>query len=69
MSNKYKFHNPEETYFVTFSIVGWVDVFTRNEYRNIILDSFNYCIKNIGFIIHAWVIMTNHVHMLISRKG
>ncbi len=69
MSNKYKFHDPEGTYFVTFSVVGWIDVFTRNEYRNILIDSLNYCITKKGLVIHAWVIMTNHVHMIISRKG
>ena len=69
MSNKYKFHDPDGTYFVTFSVVGWVDVFTRNEYRNIMIDSFSFCTTKKGLIIHAWVIMTNHVHMIISRKG
>ncbi|MFK5854482.1 MAG: hypothetical protein QM503_00025 [Bacteroidota bacterium] len=44
MSNKYKFHDPDGAYFVTLSVVGWVDVFTRDEYRNILIDSFNYCI-------------------------
>ena len=28
MSYKYKFHNPEELYFVTFATEGWTDVFT-----------------------------------------
>jgi len=69
MSNKYKFHDSDGTYFITFSVVGWVDVFTRNEYRNIIIDSFNYCVKNKSLVIHAWVIMTNHIHMIISKKG
>ncbi len=69
MSNKYKFHDSEGTYFITFSVVGWVDIFTRNEYRNILLDSFKYCINNKGLVIHAWVIMTNHVHMIISKNG
>ena len=69
MSNKYKFHNPDGTYFVTFSVVGWIDVFTRDEYRNILIDSLKYCITKKGLEIHAWVIMTNHVHMIISRTG
>lgn len=29
MSNKYKFHDPDGTYFVTFDVVKWVDVFAR----------------------------------------
>ncbi len=69
MSNKYKFHDSDGTYFITFSIVGWVDVFARDEYRNILIDSLNYCIAKKGLVIHAWVIMTNHVHIIISRKG
>jgi len=69
MSRKYKFHNPNGVYFITFSVVKWVDVFTRDRYREIMLDSFRYCQKEKGLVIHAYVIMTNHLHMIISRKG
>ena len=69
MSRKYKFHDPDGVYFVTYAVVGWVDVFTRDEYRNIIVDSLSYCSNKKGLVIHAWVIMTNHVHIIISRKG
>jgi len=69
MSSKYKFYNPDGTYFITFAVVYWIDVFTRNEYRNILVNSFNYCIKQKGLVVHAWVIMTNHIHMIVSRKG
>jgi hypothetical protein len=30
MSRKYKFHNPEGLYFVSFAVVNWKDIFTRN---------------------------------------
>lgn len=66
MSRKYKFRNPEGLYFITFSVVRWIDVFTRNIYREILLDSFKYCQQNKGLQIQAFVIMTNHVHMIIS---
>lgn len=69
VSRKYKFHDPDGTYFVTFAVVDWIDVFTRNEYREILVGSFKYCIDKKGLVIHAWVIMTNHVHMVISRNG
>ena len=69
MSRKYKFRNPDGIYFITFSVVGWVDVFTRDIYRNILVESFNWCAENKGLIIHAWVIMTNHIHMIVSSKG
>ena len=35
MSEKYKTHD-EGLYFVSFSVVGWIDVFVREEYNQII---------------------------------
>ena len=67
MSSKYKFVDTEGYYFVTYSVVGWIDVFIRNEYKNILLESWRYCQRSKGLQIHAWMIMTNHVHMIISR--
>ena len=64
MSRNYKFKNPEGVYFVSFAVVEWIDVFTRTEYKNIILDSLRYCQKSKGMEIFAWCIMTNHVHLV-----
>ncbi|MCU4174622.1 REP-associated tyrosine transposase [Carboxylicivirga sp. N1Y90] len=64
MSRNYKFYNPEGVYFVSFAVVEWLDVFTRNEYKNILIDSLHYCQKEKGMEIFAWCIMTNHVHLV-----
>lgn len=69
MSRKYKFHNPDGVYFTSFAVQGWVDVFTRNEYKNILIESLEYCQKNKGLEIFAWCIMTNHVHLIIRAGG
>ena len=51
MSSIYKFNNPEvDYYFVSFSVVVWLYVFTRNEYKNILIDSFQFCQKEKGLI-------------------
>jgi putative transposase len=68
MSTAYKFDNPDGIYFVTFTTVEWVNVFTKNPYFDILLDSLKYCQKNKGLLIHAWCIMTNHLHLIISRN-
>ncbi|WP_317125748.1 transposase [Flammeovirga pectinis] len=44
-----------------------MDVFTREKYRNIILESLKYCQKEKGLKIHAYVIMSNHIHLVISK--
>jgi REP element-mobilizing transposase RayT len=68
MSRKYKFRNPEAIYFVTFTTVNWIDVFTKPLYKDILVESINYCIHNKGLVVYAWVIMTNHVHLVIERR-
>ena len=57
MSNKYKFHNPDGIYFVSFSVVGWIDVFIRPIYKHILLESLKYCQKEKGLVIYAWIII------------
>ena len=70
MSRNYKFHNPEGLYFVSFAVVGWLDVFTKSVYRDLFIESVAYCQDNKGLEIHAWCIMTNHVHLIFkSIKG
>nr|WP_321450323.1 transposase [uncultured Carboxylicivirga sp.] len=69
MSRNYKFHNAEGTYFVSFAVVEWLDVFTRNEYKNIVIKSLRYCIKEKGMELFAWCIMSNHVHLIFRSIG
>lgn len=64
MSRNYKFHNPTGLYFVSFAVVEWLDVFTRAEYKDIIVDSLSFCQKNKGIEIMAWCVMTNHIHLV-----
>lgn len=60
------FANPSGHYFVTFATVGWIDVFTRKRYVEILLDSLQFCQTQKGLRIHAWCIMSNHVHLVIT---
>ena len=46
----------------------WVDVFTRKEYRGILLDSLRHCQKEKGLQLYRWCIMSNHVHLLARAK-
>lgn len=68
MSRKYKFQNPGSLYFISYATVYWLDIFIRNEYKELLIESWNYCQKIKGLVIHAWIIMTSHVHMIISSK-
>ena len=58
-----------EVYFVTDTVVDWVDIFTRPTYKHIVLESLAYCQKNKGLIIYAWVLMSNHLHAIVRSSG
>ena len=69
MSEKYKFLNPEGIFFVTATIIDWIDLFTRKDYVEIVLDSLKYCQNKKDLIIHAWCLMPSHLLAIISRGG
>lgn len=69
MSNAYRIANQKAAYFLTFQVVGWVDVFTRKIYRDIVIESLKYCQSNKGLYIYAYVIMSNHIHLIVSREN
>lgn len=69
MSRKYAIRSQDHFHFVTFSVVYWLDIFTRLEYKNIFIESIKYCQKEKGLLVGAWCIMTNHVHLAIARNG
>ena len=50
-------------------MVGWADIFTRKIYRDIVIDSFNFCRQHKQLKIYSYVIMTNHVHCILSTEG
>jgi REP element-mobilizing transposase RayT len=64
----HKIINQNALHYLTFTVVGWVDVFSRDEYRKIIIDSLIYCQKEKGLMINAYVIMSNHVHLICYTK-
>ena len=64
MGRKYKFKDPNAIYFVTFATLYWIDVFTRRVYKDILVESLNFCINNKGLVVYVWVIMSNHIHLI-----
>jgi len=55
-------------YFVTLTTVGWIDVFTRKDYAEIIIESLKYCQKEKGLKIFAYFIMPSHIHLVIQQE-
>lgn len=69
MGEGYEIRDQSKAHFVTATVVDWVDVFTRRIYRDKLVDSLNYCINNKGMILYAYVIMSNHIHMILQAEN
>lgn len=65
MSEKYKIYDKNKAYYVTLTVIGWLDVFTRNNHKLKIVESLKYCQENKGLTIFAWVLMPSHMHMVV----
>ena len=66
MSEKYKVIDSTVPTFITITVVDWVDLFVRPVYCNILDESLNYCIKEKGLSVHAYVYMTSHIHLIVT---
>lgn len=70
MSRKYKFHNPAAAYFVSFAVVYWIDIFTREAYLKELADSVHYCRTHKGMELFAYCFMPSHIHLIFrDAKG
>ncbi len=68
MSSKYKPGDDAIPHFLTFSVVGWIDVLTKEGYKEVIIESLKYCQEHKGLILQCWVIMSNYIHLIISSE-
>ena len=66
--DKYLISDQNSPYFLTCTVIHWIDLFTRKVYRDIITDSLNYCVESKGLEVNAWVIMSNHIHLVVKAK-
>jgi REP element-mobilizing transposase RayT len=62
----YIIRDQSKAHFITATVVDWVDVFSRKAYRDCIIESLDFCIKNKGMILYGFVIMSNHIHLIIQ---
>ena len=63
---RYRFFETEYPYFLTWSIVGWLPVFTRPTAVQMVFDSWKYLQEKENLRIFGYVIMENHLHFIAS---
>ncbi len=69
MSDRYKIWDQEKAYFLTLTVVGWIDIFTRKNHKIAIIDSLRYCQREKGLIIFGYCLMPSHLHLLARSES
>jgi putative transposase len=69
MRSRYKINEVESPHFLTCTTVGWLPVFTRIKYLEIITASLTFCRQQKGLRLHAYVILDNHLHLVASSDN
>jgi len=69
MSEAWKIRDQHALYFLTMRVVFWLDVFTRQAYRDIIVESLQYCREKKHLEVFAYVLMSNHLHLIVRSKN
>lgn len=67
-TTSYHIGNQNALHYITIATVEWVDIFTRREYKDILVNSLRYCRKEKGLGLYGYVIMTNHIHLICKAK-
>ena len=68
MREGYSIRDQNLPHFVTFTVVDWIDVFSRKVYRDEVVASLDYCIKKKSMHLYGYVIMSNHIHMIVQSE-
>jgi REP element-mobilizing transposase RayT len=66
MRSRYKAIEGDHPYFVTSTVVQWIPVFTSAAYCNVITDSLLFCRKQKSLLLHAYVVMDTHIHLIVT---
>ena len=56
-------------YFITLTVVGWIDVFTRRELGEEMCKQLAWSQQHKGLELFAYVIMPSHIHLVARREG
>ena len=59
----------DHAYFLTMTVVDWIDLFTLPNHKQLIVDSLKYCCEHKGLHIYGWCLMPSHLHLIANTEG
>ena len=59
----------DEMFFLTFTVINWIDIFTSEDYYKCLLLPLKYYQNSLNLNVYAYVFMLNHIHLIISADN
>ena len=69
MRSRYKAIVNDVPHFISSSTVNWIPLFNRNDVREILLEALRYRVENNIIKLHAYIIMPNHFHAILTTAN
>jgi hypothetical protein len=67
--SRYRFTNPDQAHFLTWTMVEWLPVFTRQETVEILFDSWGYLSEHRGLKLYGYVVLENPLHAVAQAEN
>jgi REP element-mobilizing transposase RayT len=68
MRTRYRITDENYPFFITSTTVAWLPIFTRKPYLEVLINSLNFGRWHKGLQIFAYVIMDNHIHLVVAGE-
>ncbi|MEN6372891.1 MAG: transposase [Armatimonadota bacterium] len=68
LTNRFRVQEKNFPYFITSAVTYWLPVFSKEDYFRLLADGLQYCVEHKGLLVHAYVIMPNHFHIISSHQ-
>ena len=65
MATRERDFTPERIYFITYIIYKWIQIYTEEKYFYLVYKWFDHMKQHYGNKVHGYVIMPNHLHLLL----
>jgi len=69
MRSRYRVREPQRAHFVTSTIVDWLPVLQTEACCDILAGSLDFCRREKGLRLYAWVILENHFHAVVHTEN
>lgn len=67
--NQIKITDPHDLHLISLTVIDRGDLFIRKSHKELLMESIEFCRKEKGLAVCAYVFTSNYVHLIAEAKG